>query len=144
MRTRGFTLIEVVVAAAIFGMAATVLFGLFSRSLFNLRKIEDLHRYQLAGEEVMNRVMTLKTLPADGHAQGNVEDLDAAWSVSVQPWIPETLESKPSEAVVKIDVDVTWPGRSSQRTVHLETVKPVLLSYEMRNFEQAIAQAFPR
>jgi len=45
---RGFTLIEVLVAAAVLGITATALFGLLSQSSFNLRKIEDLHRYELA------------------------------------------------------------------------------------------------
>ena len=59
---RGFTLIEVLVAAAILGITATALFGLFSKSLFNLRKVEDLHRYELAAQDVMNRVRQIPDL----------------------------------------------------------------------------------
>ena len=56
-KQHGFTLIEVMVAAAVLGIAATALFSLLSRSLSNIRTIEDLHHYQLAGEDVMNRVL---------------------------------------------------------------------------------------
>ena len=65
---RGFTLIEVVVAVAILGLSSSALFGLFSTSVDNLRRIEKLHRYQLAAAEVMNRVLLLPVLPADGQA----------------------------------------------------------------------------
>ena len=144
MKARGFTLIEVVVAAAIFGMAGTALFGLLSRSVVNLGKMEELHRYQLASEEMMNRVLLLPRLPAGGRAEGEVEGLkDARWTVKVQPWIPESLESQPSEAIVKIDVEVFWPGRSGRRNVRLETVKPVFLSYGVTDFDREIAEVFP-
>ena len=141
---QGFTLIEVIVAAAVFAIAATALFGLFSKSLFNLRKIEDVHRYQLAGEEVLNRVLALPKLPAEAYVEGNVEGLDARWTVMVRPWIPGNLQSRTSEAIMKIDVEVQWPGRAGPRNIRLETVKPVPVSYENYNFTEAIEQVFPR
>ena len=108
----GFTLIEVVVAAAVLGIAATALFGLFSRSLRNLRTIDDLHKYQLASEEIMNRVLLQASLP-EAKVEGRIERLNARWTVQVGPWIPSTLEGSPREAVMKVDVQVLWKGRSS-------------------------------
>ena len=142
-RVRGFTLIEVMVAAAVLGITATALFGLFSSSLVNLRKIEDLHRYHLAGEEIMNRVMLLSTLPAEGQVGGNIERLGARWLVKVTPWIPETLEGNPPDAVMKVDIEILWPGRSGEQSVKLETVRPAQVSYSNYDFETAIESVFP-
>ena len=140
---RGFTLIEVMVAAAVLGITATALFGLFSTSLSNLRKIEDLHRYHLAGEAIMNRVMLLSTLPGTGDAEGRLEELNARWTAKVTPWLPETLESKPAEAVLKVDVEVLWLSRSGERSIRLETVRPAQVDYSNGDLTRALASVFP-
>ena len=59
MKQRGFTLVEVVVAVTILGTASVALLGLFGRSVDNIRRVEDLRRYQLAGEEVMKAIYRL-------------------------------------------------------------------------------------
>src|SRR5438093_5185925 len=120
---RGFTLIEVIIAAAVLGIAATALFGLLSKSLFNLRKIEDLHRYELAAQDLTNRVLLLSPLPAPAEAGGALDNIGARWTVNVKPWAPSSLEKKPDEAVLRIVVVVTWPGRSSQRSIEIEALK---------------------
>src|SRR5256885_12040151 len=104
-RSRGFTLIEVLVAMVILGSACAALFGLLSSSLFNLRKLEDVHRYQLVAEDVMNRVQFLSTLPPEGKLSGRPRNIDTEWKVTVSPWFPVTLQDKPSQAIMKIDVD---------------------------------------
>src|SRR5438105_5827379 len=96
-RQRGFTLIEVLVAASVLGIAASALFGLLSKSLFNLRKVEDLHRYELVAEDVMNRMLLSTTLSAPANAAGAVDNLGARWDVAISPWAPPTLEGKPDQ-----------------------------------------------
>jgi prepilin-type N-terminal cleavage/methylation domain-containing protein len=142
-KERGFTLIEVMVAAAVLGITATALFGLFSTSLGNLQKVEELHRYQLAAEEIMNRVLLLSALPGEAEAEGRIDNLSARWTVQVVPWIPETLEGNPADAVLKIDVQVFWPGRSAEQSVRLETVRPQRVIYSNYDLEGAIAGVFP-
>jgi general secretion pathway protein I len=141
---RGFTLIEVMVASAVLGIAATALFSLLSRSLSNIRTVEDLHHYQLAGQDVMNRVLLLSTLPPGGRFEGTLEPADTRWSVTVHPWIPENFEEKPPNAVVKIDVEVFWPGRAGERSVRLETVRAASLTYSDYDFAAAIQSALPQ
>lgn len=140
---RGFTLIEVMVAAAVIGIAATALFSLFSNSLSNLKKIEDVHHYQLAGEDLMNRVLLLSSLPGGATIEGKVAPLNARWVVTVTPWIPSSLDGHPADAVMKIDVEVFWPGRSSERSVKLEAIKATNVSYGGTDYQQAIENALP-
>lgn len=142
-RVRGFTLIEVMVAVAVIGLAATALFSLFSTSLFNIGRIKDLHRLQLSAEEVMNRVLLLPALPAAAEAQGNMTGSEARWLVQVTPWIPRDLGSKPETAVMKVDVEIQWKGRSGQQTMKLETVKLSTIVYENNDFQHAIETIFP-
>ena len=141
---RGFTLIEVLVATAVLGIAATALFGLLSRSLFNLRKIEDLHRYELAAQNVMNEVLMLSTLPAEGRAEGALDDIGAHWIINVKPWAPPTLEAKPDQAILSVEAVVTWPGRSSQRSIKVEALKPAKVAYSYYDLQSAVENVFPR
>jgi len=141
---RGFTLIEVLVAAAVLGITASALFGLFSKSLFNLRRIEDLHRYELGAQDVMNRVLMLSTLPAAAEAAGTLDNIGAQWTVRVTPWAPSSLGNKPAEAVLKIDVVMTWPGRASQRRLEVEALKVTKVTYSDYDLQGAIANAFPQ
>jgi len=141
---RGFTLIEVLVAAAVLGMAASALFGLFSRSLFNLRKIEDLHRYELAAQDVMNRVLFLPTLAAPAVAEGAIDNAGGRWTVKITPWAPASLEAKPGQAILKVDVIVSWPGRSSQHSIDVESLKVARVEYSNYDLRRAIETAYPQ
>jgi general secretion pathway protein I len=140
---RGFTLIEVLVAAAVLGIAATAIFGLLSKSLTNLRTINDVHKYQLASEEIMNRVLLQGSLPDEADVEGKIDRLNARWKVKVAPWIPTRLDDHPPEAVMKVDVQVLWQGRSSERSVSLETVKGTKVSYAHDDFKHALETVLP-
>jgi len=141
---RGFTLIEVLVAASVLGIAATALFGLLSKSLSNLRKVEDLHRYELAAQDLMNRVLLLETIPAPATAEGAVDNLGGHWNVRVTPWAPATLEKKPDQGVLKVEVEVTWPGRSSRRSIEVESLKVANIQYANYDLRQSIESAYPQ
>src|SRR5438093_13688919 len=91
---RGFTLMEVLVAASVLGIAATALFGLLSKSLSNLRKVEDLHRYELAAQDLMNRVLLLETIPAPATAEGAVDNVGGHWNVRATAWPRATVNTK--------------------------------------------------
>ena len=139
----GFTLIEVLVAAGVIGITASALFGLLSHSLFNLRKVEDLHRYELVAEDVMNRVLLSSTLAAPASAQGSIDDRGAEWDVSVSPWAPPTLEGKPDQAVFRINVVVSWPGRSSRQNIQVESLKVAKVAYSNYDLARTLEVAYP-
>jgi general secretion pathway protein I len=140
----GFTLIEVMVAAAVLGIAATALFSLLSRSLSNIRTIEDTHHFQLAGEEILNRVLLLPSFPPGGTLDGELSPLGAHWAVTFTPWIPQKVEDTTTAAVMKIDVEIRWQGRAGDRHINLEAVKSAELSRSNSVvFQKAIENALP-
>ena len=145
MRTqRGFTLIEVLVAAGVLGITATALFGVLSRSLFNLRTVEDYHQYELAAQGLMNRALLLPTLPPGGRAEGTLDEKGARWVVQVRAWAPADLKDSPAEAVLRVDVAVTWPGRSIQRSIALETLRLAGVDYENYPLQEALEKIIPQ
>jgi prepilin-type N-terminal cleavage/methylation domain-containing protein len=140
----GFTLIEVMVAAAIIGIAATALFSLLSRSLSNITTIENVHHFHLAGEEIMNRVLLLPSFPRGGTIQGDLTELGARWAVTFTPWIPQKVEDTTTEAVMKIDVEIQWQGRTGDQRISLEALKSAELSRDNSAvFQKAIENALP-
>jgi general secretion pathway protein I len=141
---RGFTLIEVLVAAGVLGITATALFGVLSTSLFNLRTVEDRHRYELAAQGLMNRMTLITTLPPQGRAQGSLDEAGGAWSVQVQPWAPpDMVTSHPPEGIVKVNVTVSWPGRSIRRQIGLEALRAVAIDYSDSSLQEALGQIIP-
>lgn len=141
---RGFTLIEVLVAAAVLGITATALFGVLSRSLFNLRTIEDRHRYELAAQGLMNRVLLLPALPAGGQAAGSLDDMGGHWTIQIRPWAPPSLEKEPKEAVLRVDVAVTWPGRTVQHSIAFEALKAGKVEYSNFQLQEALGKIIPQ
>jgi prepilin-type N-terminal cleavage/methylation domain-containing protein len=142
-KQRGFTLIEVLVAAGVLGITASALFGLLSHSLFNLRKVQELHRYELVAEDVMNRVLLSSTL-APASAQGAADNFGAQWNVSVSPWAPPALDGKPDQAVFRIDVAVSWSGRSTRQNIRVESLKVARVAYSNYDLQSTIEAAYPR
>src|SRR5262249_41255395 len=105
---------------------------------------QDLHRYQIASEDVMNRIQILQKLPAQGSAAGRLANLGADWTVSVSPWYPANLNAKPDQAIMRIDVNVTWSTRAGQRSFHIESLKPASIVYSNYDFNRAIESAVPQ
>jgi type II secretion system protein I len=141
-RESGFTLVEVLVAASVLAIVATALFGLLSRSLSNLRKVEELHQYELATVDVMNRILSLPALPPSATAQGSLNTAGGRWTATIDPWAPPTLEKMADQAVVRIHVVVTWPGQSSQRSIDVESLK--VAKIQNYDLQSAIATIYPQ
>ena len=79
----------------------------------------------------------------EADVEGRIERLNARWNVKVSPWIPKKLDDNPREAVMKVDVQVLWQGRSTERSVKLETIKGTVVSYNHDDFKNAIETALP-
>ena len=56
-RARGFTLLEVIAALAILGIAVGVMMQIFSGGLKNIHRIDMAHRAMHHAENVMNQVL---------------------------------------------------------------------------------------
>ena len=92
----------------------------------------------------MNRVQLSSSLGAPAHAEGVLDSLGAQWTVNVTPWAPTNFDGKPEKAVFRIDVAVTWPGRSSPQSLKAESLKVANVDYGTYDLQRAIELAYPR
>lgn len=101
---RGFTLLEMMVALAVFSLAALALIKLQG---FTIRTAADLDGKVMAGivaHNLMVDVQTAPTAPSRGEDQGEVENGGKNWR-----WT-RTVTPMDDERFVRVDVAVTGPA----------------------------------
>ncbi|NCF16399.1 MAG: prepilin-type N-terminal cleavage/methylation domain-containing protein [Gammaproteobacteria bacterium] len=106
-RSRGYTLVEVLVAFMIMALALTVLLRIFSNGVRSVAVSSDYAQAVLIGE---SRLATagVDDMLAPGETSG-VDGRDFSWTRRV-------VEYQPA-------VDYTWPNGDKKRSIDLSTVK---------------------
>lgn len=124
--SRGYTLIEVLVAFMIMAMALTVLFRIFSGGVRNVAVSADYARAVLIAESQLAAAGIDESLYA-GDTSG-VEGDTFTWTRSVTPYLPSPGYSSPVQGLRAWHVTVTveWPHGDGRRSFDLSTVR---LSY---------------
>ena len=140
-RSRGFTLIEVLVAMTIMAMAFSVLFSLSSRSLDGMRRARDMERRIEMARTKLAELRLVNQIAAGDRAQGSLED-GTTWNVEVVPFIQPVADGphRNSDSVVRIRFSLEWQGRyepqrwviDSYRFVHPIAGDRVSLEEELR------------
>jgi len=97
---RGFTLIEMLVALAIFGLAALALLRLEGATLTGTTRVADTTIAQIVARNLAVTVLTDPLPPAIGATQGSVTNAGVAWN-----WTRDVKRTDDSR-VVRIDLSV--------------------------------------
>ena len=122
-RSRGYTLIEVLVAFMIMALALTVLLRIFSGGVRNVGVASGYAEAVLIGESRLATAGIDETL-APGETSG-VEGANFHWTRRVtryEPAVDYTTRVKGSQAYF-VTVTVTWPNGDRERSIDLSTVK---------------------
>ena len=119
MNTRGFTLLEVLVALAILGIAVVASIQGFAQGLRLLKLAGDHQEAMLIADQKLREVTT----PTEGHEDGTETRFQWRRTVTRVP-TPELNDlAKPVPwTVYQIDVHVQWDQR---REIHLVTLRTV-------------------
>ena len=119
-RQRGFTLLEVLAAVAILGMALAVIMQLFSANLHGIAASDDYLAASMVAEAKMREIID----------KGDYSDRD--WSettaegyrmdISVRPALEERTESLPVQ-LHEITLSLRFENGTKERTITLRTLK---------------------
>lgn len=118
-RQRGFTLLEVLVAATIMAIAIGTLLASLNTSLSNASRLSERDRATLEAKRLLDEIITDQAVPAGAGLGGEVAReiglANGAWRAQVGVF--EAGRSGPgSRQLQRVAVEITWlSGRSPRR-----------------------------
>jgi prepilin-type N-terminal cleavage/methylation domain-containing protein len=122
--SRGFTLLEIVVAMTIVGLGVVTLLEVFSSGLRLGARSQDRTEVITQGRQVMDQFLAGRTL-AEGAEQGIIGE-NGRWKLQVQPVrSAEELSLGNDWELKEIALDIIVPESSSERRVELRTLRLV-------------------
>lgn len=123
--TAGFTLLEVLVATAIMGIATVSLMSALTTSLRNASRITETDRAALLARQKMDELLVAPGLPVNS-------EIDGAWDPSVTGGIPvnwramaTVFEAPPgnlppgTRVIERLEVEVSWMDGPNRRSYKL-------------------------
>lgn len=130
-RSRGFTLLEVLLAFVIFALSFAVVLEILGGSMRSSVRAREYTEAALLGQSLMDGVGT--EIPileggGSGEAPGGYR-----WELVISPYQPRSdgeryleLAELSGTALYWIDLDVSWGEAPRERTAHFSTVRGVL------------------
>ena len=113
-RARGFTLIEVLVALAVFSLAALTLLRLEGATMTNARMLEVRTAAEIVARNRAVEVLTDPTAPSIGTLSGSETQAGHSWA-----WV-RTARRMPDAGLVEVAIRVASPfgGEAASLTVY--------------------------
>lgn len=124
--TRGFTLLEVLVATTIMGIAVAGLIAGLSQSTKNASRLTDYDRAAMLSRTKMNDLLLDANLPFDGHVEGRFDrdqsgGVDAGWRAELQPFDVPPRAGPGTIILQRVALEVWWmPAQGVRRSIRLE------------------------
>ncbi|MCI0419744.1 MAG: type II secretion system GspH family protein [Acidobacteria bacterium] len=123
MAEHGFSLMEVLVAVAVFGILFVTLFGLVSTTLRNIARIEERERMVRLSQMKLNEIALAVYRGDPSPLQAGQFDEKYRWESNVSTLDNgEESDRKPPFQIVRIRLSVLWPTASGSGRYSLETV----------------------
>lgn len=133
VRSRGFSLLEVVAATLLLAIAFAALLKVAGGSIALTRNADDHSQAALWARSLLDTV-DITTPLRQGSSEGRFDDR-YRWRLVVSPWTPPPMPAQPpmpGEApdtgapamrMVKLDLDVYWGARPRERSAHFSTLR---------------------
>ena len=120
-RQGGFTLLEVLVATLIMGVAVSGLIVGLSNSVRNAGRLASYDRAAQLARSQMNELLLNEKLPFEGTVEGRFEGLPpAGWRAVLKPYETPLNAGPGSPVLQRIALEVWWePGGGSRRLLNV-------------------------
>lgn len=150
-RRRGFTLLEVLVATLIMGVAVTGLLGALRASMANAARLAESQRAVALARRQMDELLATRALPKGVPIEGlfppaETGGVEAGWRARVTPFEGQTLEAgKPpvpgTWILDRIELEVWWRQGGVRRSLKLATYRRNFMRAEDAPFFESVRTA---
>ncbi|HVW08607.1 MAG TPA: prepilin-type N-terminal cleavage/methylation domain-containing protein [Bryobacteraceae bacterium] len=129
----GFTLLEVLVATVIMGIAVTALISGLSQSVRNAGRLRDYDRASMLARAKMNDLLLDADLPFEGNEDGTFSadqsgDIPSGWKVSLRPFDVPPNAGPGTVVLQEVALDVWWePASGGRRDLRLQSYRPRII-----------------
>lgn len=126
----GFTLLEVLVATVIMGVAVAGLIAGLSQSVRNAARLADYDRAAMLARTQMNELLLDVNLPFEGAVDGRFPPdqsggLPVGWRATLRPFDVPPNAGPGTFVLQRIDLELWWqPATGTRRTIQLESYRP--------------------
>lgn len=131
-RQSGFTLLEVMVATLIMGVAVVSLLANLHNSLRNTQRIGSYDRASLFAEHKMDELLAQPKVPFDVKSGGSFPDgaepSQGGWEAVVTPWEAPPHAPAGESVLARIELQIWWLENDKRRTFSLEGFRQQVLT----------------
>lgn len=121
----GFTLLEVLVATVIMGVAVTALIVGLTQSVKNASRLSEYDRAAMLARTKMNDLLLDTSLPFDGSAEGSFDE-KSGWRASLKPFDSQPNAVPGMMILQQIALEIWWqPLTGTRRTIQLSGYRPI-------------------
>jgi general secretion pathway protein I len=128
--TRGFTLLEVLVATVIMGIAVAGLIAGLSQSVRNVSRLRDYDRAAMLARTKMSDLLVDANLPFEGTVQGEFDrsqsgGTESGWRALLRPFEGPPHATPGTVILQEIALEIWWqPARGTRRTIQFASYRP--------------------
>jgi type II secretion system protein I len=129
----GFTLLEVLVATVIMGIAVAGLIAGLSQSVHNVSRLNDYDRAAMLARTRMNDLLLDNQLPFTGTVEGTFPEdqsggVKSGWKAALRQAEASQFAGPGSVVLQEIALEVWWqPSTGTRRTIQLATYRPTTI-----------------
>jgi|SRR5690242_10733488 len=128
MRQRGFTLLEVLVATVIMGLAVVGLLSTISTSMRNAARLTDYDRVAMLARSQMDALLANRRLPQFSILEGRYEPAlmggtEAGWRARVSPFEMPASRGPGTAILERIELEVWWMAGDKRRTFTVDAFR---------------------
>ena len=127
--TRGFSLLEMIVATAILGIAIIGLMTLTTTVLANAARIREYDRAAMLARTKMNQLLVEEPLPLGRNLSGMFE-ARLGWEARVEPFFVPRIPRAGRTMLVRIRLSVWWDSDGRRKRLKLESFRRMIIRPE--------------